>query len=213
MHLNGPLESRSGFVVIPAVRCRKEPLDAKELFKACPEMLEVLNIVVRPVEIPVSMIEVYVRSDKSAAFIQQLCDLTEFLTLNHADVFENALGNYDIKTLTPECDWAFDKVCLNEVWRWIVDGDIDSVIMDVVVEKLRQRRRPTTHIEKIALSSLRDSINKAAHLLHSEVRLGVFQVLFNPKISLVILDGCCRQWAPSPSVYVCGQFACNKMPA
>lgn len=159
MHLNGPLKPRPGLVVIPALRGRKESFDAKELFKALAEDFERLNIVVRPVDVPVPVVEVHIGNQELAASVQELRDLPKFLSLNGPDVFKHTLGYNNVKVYTSKLYGPLGKVRLNQVRRRIVDRDIDPVIMYISVEQVRQCGGPATHIEQVALSSSRKPVD------------------------------------------------------
>jgi len=64
---------------------------------------------------------------------------------------------------------------------------VNSMIVDLIVKKVHQHRRPATNIKKIKLFSARDPVDDPRGLFEPKVRPRVVQVFFNPKISFVIL--------------------------
>jgi hypothetical protein len=63
------------------------------------------------------------------------------LRLKPPDVFENTLGNNDVKLPRVKLDWGCKKVRLKQVWSWIVYCYIDPVVVYIFVNKPRQRLR------------------------------------------------------------------------
>ena len=74
------------------------------LREAPAEFIERLHITVRPVYIPLAMIEINVRHYEYAALIQELRYFSELLRLELSDIFENALSYYDIESFAIELD-------------------------------------------------------------------------------------------------------------
>ena len=111
MHVCGPeeLAVRVRFPVIPVVGRGEESAYREVLREAPAEFIEGLHIAVRPVHVPLAMIEVDIRHHEYAVIIQELRYFSELLRLEVPDIFENALGKYDVEPLVIELDGRFDK--------------------------------------------------------------------------------------------------------
>ena len=57
--------------------------------------------------------------------------LGELLGLEFADIFEDALRDYDIEPLVTERDRLLEKIGLAQIQARIVYGDVDAVVLDV----------------------------------------------------------------------------------
>ena len=68
-------------------------------------------------------------------------------------IFENPLGEDDIKLLIAKSDRVFEKVGLNQVRSRVVNRYIDAVVAYIVAKQVHQSCWATTNIEKIALFS------------------------------------------------------------
>src|SRR6266478_373849 len=130
MHVCSSEESAVGFPVIPVVRGRKESANLEMLREAPAKFIERLHITIRPVYIPLAMIEVNIRHYEYAALIQKLRYFSELLELEVSDIFENALGYYDIESFAVELDGRFKEVGFNQIRRRVMYSYIYTMVFD-----------------------------------------------------------------------------------
>jgi hypothetical protein len=67
-----------------------------------------------------------------------------------------------------------------------MDGYINPMVMNILVQELHQSGGPAPNVQEIQLSPSSDPVHNSCRLFKPEMRLYVVQVLFNPKIPLVV---------------------------
>jgi hypothetical protein len=88
--------------------------------------------------------------------------------------------------LIAKLNGRFKEVPLKEIRRWVMDGHINPMVMNILVEELHQSSGPAPNVQEIQLSSSSDPVHNSCRLFKAEMRLYVVQVLLNPKIPLVV---------------------------
>ena len=64
-----------------------------------------------------NMIEIYVRCEEGAIFIQEPADIGEFVSLKLTNILKNTLGHYDVKLPVAKLDRGFEEICLDKGWE------------------------------------------------------------------------------------------------
>jgi len=140
------------------MRRREIAIDQEELPQAAVKNAERLHIVIWPIDVSVPVIEVDVCHHKSTAFFQKLSDLRQLLLLCGAYVLKYALRYDDVKAFAMKPDGVLDKVRFNKIRCRLLNGYIDSVIMNVGGKKRHQGCRTASYVQKIALPTIRDLV-------------------------------------------------------
>ena len=158
----------------------------EKLLQTFLEFIKQLNVVIRPVHTPISVIKINVGCDERAVFLENLCNLGEFLGLKLPDIFKYSLRDNNVELFLAESNGSLEEIRLNKVWGRIVYCDINAMIVNIIPEQLSQRRRAAADIQQIAFSSPGDRIYDTRCFLHSKMGLRIFQVLGTPKIPFVV---------------------------
>ena len=160
--------------MFPVVGGRKKSIYPEMLSEILAKIIERLNIVVRPVYMPVPMAEVNVRHDKYAAVSQEPRYFGKYLRLEASCILKDALSDYNVEALITESNGRFNEVRLDQIRRRIMYGDVNTVILDIGTKKGHQGRWAATNIEKSARFTLCDCIYNPCGFLEPIVRLAVF---------------------------------------
>ena len=138
------------------------------------KIIEGLYVAVRLVYILITMVEVNVRHDKYTTVVQEPRYFGEFLSLKVSHVFKNALGEDDVKALIIKPDWRLKEVSLNQIWRGVMYGYIDTMVLNIWPKERHQSCRPATNIEKRAPFTLGKSVYNSCRLFKAIVGPTVF---------------------------------------
>jgi hypothetical protein len=138
------------------------------------KIIESLYVTVRPVYIPVAMVEVNVRHDKYTTAVQEPRYFSEFLGLKVSYILENALGKHDVEALITKPNWRLKEVSLNQIRRRVMYGYIYTVVLDIWPKERRQSCGPATNIEKRAPFTSREPVYNSCGLFEAIVGLTVF---------------------------------------
>jgi len=149
-------------------------MNLEVLPEALAKIIESLHITVRPVYIPVTMAEVNVRHDKYTAVVQEPRYFSEFLGLKVSHIFKDTLGKDDIKALIIKPDWRLEEVGFDQIWRRVMYGYIDTVVLNIWPKERPQGRGAATNIEKRAFFASREPVYNSCGLFEAIVRPTVF---------------------------------------
>src|SRR5580692_4741545 len=116
------------------------------------------------------MTEVRIGDEEGPVFLQQSRYLRELLKLETAEILEHALHNNDVETLATELDRILREIDLAQIWRGLMDSDVDSVIPDVAPEQPHQCGRPAAYVEQVAVPLAGDVVDDPRGLPQPVVR-------------------------------------------
>src|SRR5215831_10651074 len=151
-----------------------------------PEVSERLNIAVRVVHHRVSVGIIPVRDDEGTARPEDRGNLGEFLGLDFRHILEEPLGDDDVERPVGELDGGPDDVGLDQVRSRLLDGNVNTVIVNGRREQIPQSGRPAADVQKIALPAPGHLVDDPHGLFHPVVRLAELEVLLAPKVMPVI---------------------------
>src|SRR5262249_43996582 len=109
----------------------------------------------------------------------------EFLSLKVSYVFKNSLSKDDVEALIFKLNGRLEDVGLNQVWRRVRYGYVDTIVLDIWPKERRQSCGPASDIEKGAPSALRQPVYNSCGLFKAIVGSAVFQIFLAPKVLLV----------------------------
>jgi len=133
--------------MMPMVRSRERLLYIENRRKVRSKLLDGLNIIIRGPNARISMIEIDVRRNESAAAIQKLPYFAKLLQLNLANILEDPLRHNYVEPLAAKCDRPFHEIALHEIRRWRVNCYVNPMILYVPSEQSPESRRSATNIE------------------------------------------------------------------
>ena len=177
--------------VAPVVRHRETFLDPEYLLQAGGEVGDGLHVVVGRIDHGAKMVEVDVGHQEFPAGSQYPGDLLELLGLMAAHVLEDAQRNDDVESLGAKRDVVLDEVSLNQIGSGLLDGDVQTVVVDVGSEQSPQARRSASDVEQITVSALGLPVQEAGAFAQTKVWLRVLKIFTKPEIPVheAVVDG------------------------
>jgi hypothetical protein len=121
----------AGLAVIPVVRHRERSFDTEEAPEVLAEVGWPLDVTVRPVDLPLPMIEVLVRKHELTVALEQADDLGELPRLILADVLEHALCDDKVELHAAKLDRRFQDVLLKKVLGWLRNRYVNAMVMHI----------------------------------------------------------------------------------
>lgn len=92
-------------------------------------------VVVRPY-LATEVAEVDVAEDELAVIFEDVANLEEFRALfAAAHIFEETEGSYKIESAIIEDDWFLGDVDFSQKGRWLMNGDVDAAVFDVLTQQ------------------------------------------------------------------------------
>ena len=171
--------------MMPIVRSWKESKYLEIPHETLAKIFKRLYIAVRPVNVPVPVIEVNVRHDEYSIVVQEPCYVCKYLGLEVSHIFKNALGDSDVEALIIKFHRRFQEVSFGQIRRWVMYGYVNTIVPNIWAKESHQGCWAATNIKKHAFVVIRYFIYNSRGLLETIVWLAVPQILLAPKILLV----------------------------
>jgi hypothetical protein len=98
----------------------------------------------------------------------------EFLSLEAPYIFKHTLGKNDIEMLIIKTYRRLEEVGFKQIRRWIMYGDVNTIIFDIRAKERHQRGWPAANIKQRTRFSLCDPIHDLSGLFEAIVRSVIF---------------------------------------
>src|SRR5215469_7020876 len=141
------------------------------------------------VNVRLPVIEVRIGKQESTAVSQNPGDLSEFLILELSEILKDTLGYDQVEALAAEPDRPRKQVCFQQVGCRVLDGNIDSIILDICRKQRHHCRGSAADVQKRTVLSAGQMRYQPHSLFEPVPWFAEFKVLVPPEVLFVVPDG------------------------